>query len=425
MQDFLGRVTGSIGFRMLVVMALVLASLIALLLVRATIHDRQMYRQAAVHSIAAVHAGAQVLTGPVLLVPYEEGETRGSWAFFPERSELTGEVVPDTRRRGLYEVRTYALHGQLDARFRVELPGTPAGVERRIGRPVLAYGIADVRGLAGTPNLVVDGRPLTLEQGMGPRAGGGIHARLAHAAPGETIAFDARLAFVLGGTEALSIAPLAREAHVSLASPWPHPRFEGDFLPRTRTVDANGFRARWEVSALASDAQAAFRAGQDRGLDAIGVSLVDPVDNYVQVDRASKYGILFVLLTFGGFFLFETVRRLPIHPVQYLLVGLALAIFFLLLLSVSEHVAFGWAYLAASAACIGLLAFYLGHVLRSRRRGLAAAAALAALYGALYGLLVSEDHALLLGSLLLFGLLAGAMVATRNVDWYALGGGRG
>src|SRR5690606_11089526 len=160
---------------------------------------------------------------------------------------------------------------------------------RRIGRPALAYGIADVRGLAGAPTLVVDGGPATLEQGMGARAGGGIHARLPQASPGDVLAFDARLEFVLGGTETLSIAPLARIARVSLSSAWPHPRFEGDFLPRTRTVDASGFRAGWEVSALASNAQAAFQDGEDRGLDAIGLSLVDPVDGYVQVDRASKY----------------------------------------------------------------------------------------------------------------------------------------
>jgi inner membrane protein len=164
-------------------------------------------------------------------------------------------------------------------------------------------------------------------------------------------------------------------------------------------------------------------AGDGSGLDALGISLVDPVNPYVLADRASKYGVLFVLLTFGGFFLFETLRRLPIHPIQYLLVGLALAIFFLLLLALSEHFAFGWSYLAASAACIGLLAYYLAHVLRSARRGAGVAVALALLYAALYGLLVSEDNALVLGAGLLFAVLAATMVATRRVDWYALGRG--
>ena len=157
------------------------------------------------------------------------------------------------------------------------------------------------------------------------------------------------------------------------------------------------------------------------GVESVAVSLVDPVNPYTLADRATKYGILFVLLTFGGFFLFETVKRLPIHPIQYLLVGLALSIFFLLLLALSERIAFGWAYIAASVACVGLLGFYLAHVLRSRARGLAAGGAFALLYAALYGLLVSEDNALVLGAGLLFVVLAGAMVATRKVDWYAVG----
>jgi inner membrane protein len=144
------------------------------------------------------------------------------------------------------------------------------------------------------------------------------------------------------------------------------------------------------------------------------------VDGYTLADRATKYGILFVLLTFVGFFMFELIKQLPIHPIQYGLVGLALAIFFLLLVSLSEHIPFGAAYLVSAAACIGLLGFYLSAVLRSMSRGLGFAAMLAALYAALYGVLVSEDNALVLGSGLLFCVLATIMVVTRKVDWYAL-----
>jgi inner membrane protein len=154
--------------------------------------------------------------------------------------------------------------------------------------------------------------------------------------------------------------------------------------------------------------------------DGVSVSLVDPVNPYLQADRATKYGLLFVLLTFVGFFMFELLKRLPIHPIQYGLVGLAIAMFFLLLVSLSEHVAFGLAYLCATIACIGLIGFYLAAVLRSTARGLGFATMLAALYAALYGLLVSEDNALVLGAGLLFLILAAIMVATRKVDWYQL-----
>ncbi len=139
---------------------------------------------------------------------------------------------------------------------------------------------------------------------------------------------------------------------------------------------------------------------------------------YKLSDRATKYGILFILLTFGGFFLFEILKHLPIHPIQYLLVGFGLAIFFLLLISFSEHLPFALAYLLSSAACIGLLTFYLAYVLRSLTRGLTFGTMLTTLYAAVYGLLISEDNALILGSLLLFTVLATIMVITRRIDWY-------
>jgi inner membrane protein len=170
----------------------------------------------------------------------------------------------------------------------------------------------------------------------------------------------------------------------------------------------------------ADDQAAGLASG---GIDVAGIALVDPVNIYSKADRATKYGLLFVALTFVGFFLFELLKRLPIHPIQYGLVGLALAIFFLLLVSLSEHIAFGMAYLIASAACIGLLGLYLSAVLRSRARGASFAAMLAVLYAALYGLLASEDNALVLGTALLFVSLATLMLATRRVDWYQVAGG--
>ena len=155
-------------------------------------------------------------------------------------------------------------------------------------------------------------------------------------------------------------------------------------------------------------------------MDVVGLSLVDPVNIYTQADRASKYGLLFELLTFLGFYMFELLRQLPVHPIQYGLVGLALAIFFLLLVSLSEHIEFAVAYVVSSVACIGLIGVYLSAVLRSAARGVGFAGMLALLYAALYGLLVSEDNALVLGAGLLFVILAAIMLATRKLDWYQL-----
>src|SRR5690606_19198356 len=259
----------------------------------------------------------------------------------------------------------------------------------------------------------------------------GLHAMLEPLQGGQTRSIRADLQLVLAGTERFALVPLGEQNDFSLSSSWPHPGFDGS-SPRTRVIDADGFRAGWDIPGVATNAQQGYlsapksaengsAANTLAGIDSISVSLVDPVDVYSKTDRATKYGLLFVLLTFVGFFIFELTKVLPIHPIQYGLVGLSLAMFFLLLLSLSEHVEFGWAYLAAGVACIGLITFYLSAVLRSVVRALGFAAMLSTLYAALYGLLVSEDNALVLGAGLLFAVLATLMAVTRKVDWYQLG----
>jgi len=228
------------------------------------------------------------------------------------------------------------------------------------------------------------------------------------------------------GTDQLSMVPLGDVTTVHMESDWPHPSFQGAFLPDERTVTSHGFDATWRLSRFATGVQTLaeqWRHGMAGATEdcQLSVKLVQPVDVYQQSTRAVKYGMLFVLLTFVVFLLYEVLKRLAVHPVQYGLVGTAVALFFLLLVSLSEHIAFVTAYVIASVACVGLITFYVAHVLHSARRGLSFGALLAALYAVLYVLLQSEDYALLLGSLLLFGVLALVMVITRRVDWYRVG----
>ena len=448
-----------LAFKAGMVLLLTLAILIPLQLVRGTIHERQRYREEAVRDIGASFGGRQVVAGPVLVVPYEErvveltsdehGNERrtlrnrsGQWTFFPDSLSMDGELKPDVRRRGLHEVRVYQWEGRALARFDVAVPAEAEGVQRRIGQPWLSLGIADVGGLHGTPRILVDGVEMPVGQGLGHADGPGVHARLAAPAAGTRLRLAVRAELSLRGTESFAMLPLGTINDLRLRSRWRSPKFEG--RSPLQDIDARGFRARWQVAAVASNAQRRYvqspplapeQGGADAlrpalaGVgpwmppgDAVGVALIDPVNPYLQADRASKYGLLFVLLTFVGFFMFELVKRVRVHPIQYLLVGMAIAIFFLLLLSLSEHLEFGLSYLLAAVACIGLIGFYLSAVLRSRARGLGFAAMLGALYAALYGLLLSEDNALALGAGLLFAILAAIMVATRRVDWYQLSG---
>jgi inner membrane protein len=428
-------------FKILMVFGLTIALLIPLAMIRGTVNDRQRYRMQAVEEVARSTAGAQALAGPVLFVPYRDrvvvmradanGVQRpieqvqsGTWVFFPESLDVRGTMHSLPRMRGLYEVRVFEFDTTMRAVFRVQIPRDDnLATPRTIGEPRLGVGIKDVRGLVGVPSLRITGTPRKLLQGLGHGGGNGLHAMLAVPAEGTTLAFEAEFKASVQGTETLTIAPLAERNVIALDSSWPHPQFHGGFLPRTRVIGPDGFKARWEVSSLASNAQSQFIAGLDnRGAidvtDAVMVTLVDPVNVYSQVDRATKYGVLFVLLTFVAFFMFEFLKQLRIHPIQYGLVGLAIAIFFLLLLALSERIPFGSAYLLAGIACVALIGYYLGHVLRGWLRAAGFAAMLGTLYAALYGLLISEDNAMVLGAGLLFLILATIMVLTRKVDWY-------
>lgn len=430
--------------RFITVGGLVLLLLIPLMMIRGTIYERKSYRVEATERIAKSTAGEQRLLAPLRVVPWTDTQeveytdslgvarkridtNTGTLLQTPATLGIQGEMVPDVRKLGLFEVRVYSWRGRLEASFDPQLPQPAPKWTRQYGTPYLLLGVSDVRGLVGTPSLRVDGQVRKFVPGTRDYADSinGVSATLPAVsgllAPGSRVEME----IVVAGTESLSIVPVADSNVIGMHSKWPHPLFAGDFLPTERKVyeDDRGFTASWDVSSLASQAQAQLKRikGPDAPIESLKVSLVDPVDVYTQADRASKYGILFVVLTFVGFALFELIKRLPIHPLQYLLVGLALAIFFLLLLSLSEHIDFMKAYLISAVACIGLQFVYLSGVLKSWARAGGFAVMLTALYGVLYSLLISEDNALLMGSLLLFGILAAIMWITRKVDWYELG----
>ena len=435
-----------LAFKILTAAALTIVLLLPLGLIRGTVQERQQYRMDAVESVARSTAGEQTIAGPVLFVPYTDRavvmqtdsggqqhpvvqETAGTWTFFPESLDAGGTLRSIPRTIGLHEVRVYELDSRLRASFHVQIPEDedPASV-RTIGAPRLGFAIRDVRGVVGMPALTVSGAPRPLQQGLGHAGGSGLHALLDVPSEGALLAFDVDLRAAVQGTESVSIVPLAERNVITLDSAWPHPKFHGEFLPRTRQIGPDGFRARWEVSSLASTAQSRFRQSLENPaeapqLESVSVSLVDPVNVYTQVDRATKYGVLFVLLTFVAFFMFEFLKQLRIHPIQYGMVGLAIAIFFLLLLALSERIAFGAAYLVAAVACVTLIGHYLRHVLGGWGRGAGFAGLLGTLYAALYGLLISEDNAMVLGAGLLFVILAAIMVLTRKVDWYRAASG--
>ena len=447
--------------KILIIAALMLLIGLPLTMIESTIRERMAFRDQAVASIAADSVREQTLVGPVLVLPYTEeydetvlvGDEHAKKGevlhrsvprqllVYPNELQVSGNIVTDRRYRGIHQVLVYsgqyALAGDFILPAKADLPHEVARSRLVPGAAYVSLGIDDVRGIHKTPKIVWGGETVEFQQGARLAAfKSGLHAPLG--VPELAEAGQVKFSFDLGldGIERQHFVPVGKNNKFALASNWPHPQFGGRFLPSTgdRIINAQGFSAAWSISSLATDAQqqishmaegsvpakdAAATGGAE--LDRFSVGFIEPINVYSMADRATKYGLLFVTLTFAAFFMLEMIKRLPIHPIQYALVGLALVLFFLLLVSLSEHIAFVQAYLIASVACIGLIGYYLTHVLRDWRRGLGFGAGLTALYGALYSLLISENNALVMGSLLLFAVLGAIMVATRKVDWYQLG----
>jgi inner membrane protein len=433
------------------IMAIVLVLMVVLSMIRGVVSERQGWRSAAFQNIAQSLASNQTLMGPILVIPYEESNTivtqnpltqkpeqkiekRRQLAYvMPETLAIDGKVTAEERHRGIYNVPTYSTNMNVAGNFVISnvLPAQTKDREILWKDTFLWVSVSDNRGIVSRPTLTWQGGQVDFIPGASDNfelkriTGGGISAPIdlsAHDAKTYPFSFDLTVA----GTERIDWVPSAKDMTITLAANWPHPSFSGKFLPTTREINADGFAAKWNISHFASNAEDFLQAcasGSCNGFvkNAFGVSFMTPVDGYHQTERAIKYGLLFISLTFISFFLFETLKRLPIHPIQYGLVGISLAIFFQLLISLSEHLAFAVAYSIAAAACVSVLSIYVSAVLKSTKRGIGFAAGLAALYATLYALLKSEDNALLLGSLLIFSVLSGIMILTRHVDWYKIG----
>lgn len=429
--------------KLLAIAGLSILLLIPLSMIESQIGARSARQNEVTRNIAESSAGQQTLVGPVLLVRYRERIERRSkdegtgretvrqeivdrsQTFPPQNLDIGGEVRVESLKRGLYRARLYHLAAQVAGT--VVIPpklGLEGATDLVDAQADLVMGVTDPRGVETDPEVRVNGKSLRFATGTaGAVAGQGVHVVLGEFDPARGATYDFSLPLNLTGLERLAIAPAGNSTRVSLKSDWPHPSFQGRFLPQQRTVSKDGFEAQWQVSHLARNFDRILKGAEGQGgAETLGISLIDPVNVYLKSERAVKYGILFVSLTFAAFFLTEILRRLAIHPMQYLLVGLALAMFFLLLIALSEHVDFVLAYGVSSAACVALIAAYLSGALGSRLRGVAFGAGIAALYGVLYGVLLSEDNALLMGTLLLFLALGATMLSTRRLNWYRVGG---
>jgi inner membrane protein len=427
-----------------------LALLILLLIMGGLVQERQARRDEAVAEMARASGGPQQLLGPILVLPiaFEEETWTPDKAtganrrrvqqvtelryVMPQTLELAATLGTQERSRGLYTLRSWEGRQHLKARFAGVQQALPQGDPRawRLLTPYVAVSVSDVRGIGTDLKVGIAGQAAIAAPGSELRfAPDGVHAPLPATVPLAGLdTLDVQVELPLRGSSGWSVVPVGRENRIRLDGDWPHPSFGGDFLPSTREVGADGFTAQWDTSHFATQFEALLRDCERRAAECKelkapvqSVSFIDPVDTYLKTDRAMKYAILFLALTFAALFITEVMVGRPIHAVQYALVGKSLAVFFLLLLSLSEHIGFGLAYLVAAVASLLLQGTYLRHVLDSRARGLAFGGGFAVMYGLLYVLLGLEDYALLVGAVFLFVALATVMWVTRRVDWGRFG----
>ncbi|WP_020394781.1 cell envelope integrity protein CreD [Thiolinea disciformis] len=442
-------------YRFALKLALIFGIIILLLLPQALlmglISERAGWRNEAYGSIAQSWPGPQTLAGPLVMIPYtltynvtetlkdangnerqvtKEVKERQALPIIPKQLKAQSQLDSSLRYRGIYQVPVYSnqlqIAGQFETQALLDLLANTKDKAITLEPPFLSVLVRDQRGIASIPVLTWGGQALAFKPSSNiANASAGMNAKLPEFKTDTNQSFDFSFKLELRGMADMNYALLAENSEVTMSSNWQHPKFSGELLPEQRTINEKGFTATWRTSSFSYNVQTALDAAKQGDYSqlmsrAIGFELLQPVDVYQQSERSIKYAFLFIVLTFTVLIVFELVKKLRIHPVQYVLVGLALTVFYLLLISLSEHINFLLAYLLATAASTGLLTLYFSAILHNRQLGLALGGGLLGLYALLYMILQAEDNALLMGSLLIFTALASLMLLTRHFDWYAL-----
>ena len=448
------------GFKLVLAIVVGLALTIPLFSVWLLVYDRQTQSEQAQRSITEGWGGPQAMSGPVLVIPYratatetvvQNGQTvtrtnqvMRELTLAPEVAQLSTDLRPEVRKRSIYEAVVYDARVAGNARFALPPDLARSGVglaDMDLARAELRFGLSDPRGLGANPQVNAGGQNLRMQPGAGSSGGRGFFAWIdASSLPAKPL--QVSYLYDFRGNGSLSLAPQAGDTRWTVRSSWPSPSFGGDFLPGGRRVDDKGFEASYQVGNLAlgrslvstgdpgasnvvervppprADLANAPAAGGD-AVQSASISLIQPVDLYSQVNRATKYGFLFIGFTFLALLMFDVIGGVRVSAVEYLLMGAALVLFFVLVLAFAEVIGFTPAYVLASGAIAGLNTAYSAAVLGSWRRAAFIGGLLVGLYAVLYILLSLEAYSLLIGSLLLFAALAGVMYATRRIDWGA------
>jgi inner membrane protein len=401
--------------------------------------ERSQRADEAIDEISSKWGRAQTLSGPIMTIPIHRititstGEQiirEDTLHLLPHSLVYNASLETETRSRGIFDAAVYTSAITGTGTFRLdEIDMNSIDGILQWNKAALSIGIPDTRGIGSSANLTWDGKKSAFMSGVMTDTIGisGISSLVQIQQPKQEYAFSFELP--LRGSQEINFVPVGKTTEISLSSNWPSPSFTGEFLPGERELSDTGFSAHWSVSSFGrSLPQSWVNAQSARNQTVIenmqkstfGVSLLEEGAFYTEVNRAVKYSVLFIVLTFLAFFMFEVLSHLRIHPLNYLLIGLAIALFYLLLLSLSEHIGFLLAYIISTLAITGLITTYAKSVLKAKKRAGIIATFLILLYSYLYVLLQLDELSLIFGSVFLFGILAVIMYLTRNTDWYAI-----
>jgi inner membrane protein len=425
------------------VVSLILVVLISM--VKTKVYERQQFQQQAQITTAQSWTSKQRVLTPVLILPFTTSVQLKSGSFdshhlqtqndfrylMPEQLLVRVATTNSTLSKGIYPIPVYQADISLSGHFSTEkINKIITDIKNtqhfnNLKTPYLTFQVSDSRGIRHPPQLNINGDSSEIE--LHDNVNGfnnGLHSKVYDIKADADLEFDLEL--TLPGMEQLSIVPLAYQSRFTLSSNWPHPEFTGAALPVERSINDDGFKARWSSTHLSGRYDSALKQClhgthcDPLNAKAIGVRFIEPVDIYQQSERAIKYAILFIGLSFITFFIFEVIKQVPIHPIQYTFVGLAIATFYLLLLSLAEHISFSWAYGISTLACCSLMLYYVRHVLNGMQSAILFTGMMLALYGVLFVIIQAEDLAQLMGAILVFSILATLMIVTRKLDWYSM-----
>lgn len=418
----------------IMVACLILAMLIPTFFILGLVEERSQRKNEVIRETTSKWASAQTITGPLLIIPYNEtpkdqtGEAKPVKKiayFLPEQLLINGKIDPEKRNRTIYDVIVYRSNMTVEGNFAPlsgELPDINAS-DLLLNEARICIGISDFRGIEDQLALDWNGSNTVFNAGLPVNEvlKDGLSTPVAITPESLDKPYSFKLKIGLKGSEKLSFTPVGKTTNVQISSSWPNPSFDGSFLPASRTdITDSGFTAVWKIQHLNRSYPQSWKDMRyDIKESTLETKLLQPVDSYAQTTRSIKYAVLFIALTFGLYFFVEITQKKKVHPIQYVLVGLALSIFYTLLLSISEYLGFDIAYAIASAATIILITLYTRSLFEKWKVALLFGSLLTLLYGFIFVLIQLQDNALLFGSIGLFIVLAIIMYYSRKIEWYS------